>query len=90
MALSTTVPGHEDVDKAFVGVEFRRDVVFDPLVDGLGRGIYFDLLQQLFLQFHQWKQEAETFAIQNLQHPVLVLVNFYEAIQKGSAKDTNK
>ena len=45
----TAVPGHKDVDEASVGVEFRRDVVFDPLVDGLWRGIYFDLLQQLLL-----------------------------------------
>lgn len=45
--ISTAVPGHEDVDKALVSVEFRRDVFFDPLVDGLWRGIYFDLFQKL-------------------------------------------
>lgn len=69
------LPGHKDVDEAFVGVEFWRDVVFDPFIDGLWGGINFDLLQQLLFQFHQWKQKAETLALQNLQHPVLVLVN---------------
>lgn len=33
--LSTAVPGYKNVDKTFVSVEFWRDVVFDPLVDGL-------------------------------------------------------
>lgn len=73
---ASAVPGHEDVDKAFVCVEFRRDIVLDPLIDGLWRRIYFDLLQQLLLQFHQWEQKAETLALQDLQHPVLVLINF--------------
>lgn len=41
------VPGREDVNKALVSVEFRGDVFFDPLVDGLWRGIYFDLFQKL-------------------------------------------
>lgn len=71
------IPSHEDVDKTSVSVEFRRDVFFDPLVDGLWRRIYFDLFQQLLFQFHERKQKAQTFAFQNLQHPVFVLVNFY-------------
>ena len=79
---STAVPCHEDVDKALVSVEFRGDVVFDPLVDGLWRGIYFDLLQQLLLQFHEWEQKAETFPLKNLQHSVFVLVAFYERMEQ--------
>lgn len=78
------LPGHKDIDKAFVDVELRRDVVFDPLVDGLWGGVYFDLLQQLLLQFHQWEQKAETFSIENLQHPILVLVDFYGSIQRNT------
>lgn len=61
MLLSLTalyLPGHENVDKAFVSVKLGRDVVFNPLVDGLWRGVCFYLLQQLLLQFQQWKQEA--------------------------------
>lgn len=45
--ISTAVPGCEDVDEALVSVEFGRNVFFDPLVDGLWRGIYFDLFQKL-------------------------------------------
>ena len=76
------VPGHKDVDKAFVCVEFSRDVVLDPLVDGLCGGIYLNLFQQLLFQFHQREQKAQTFSLQNLEHPVLVLVTFYMNIKK--------
>lgn len=71
-------PGHEDVDEAFVGVELGRDVVFDPLVDGLWRRVCFDLLQQLLLQLQQREQEAQTLPLQDLQHAVLVLINFWK------------
>lgn len=57
-------------------MEFGRDVVLDPLVDGLGCWVCFDLLQQLLLQFHEREQEAQTLPLQNLQHTVLVLVYF--------------
>lgn len=53
-------PGHEDVDEAFVSVKLRRDVVLNPLVDGLWRRVCFDLLQQLLLQLQQREQEAQT------------------------------
>lgn len=62
MYLSTVAgrpPGHEDVDKAFVSVKLRRDVVFNPLVDGLWRRVCFNLLQQLLLQLQQREQEAQ-------------------------------
>lgn len=78
----TAVPGHEDVDETFVSMEFCRHVFFDPLVDRLWRGVHFDLLQQLLLQFHEWKQEAQTLPFQNLQHLVCVLVNFYKKQNK--------
>ena len=70
-----TVPGHEDVDEALVGVEPGGDVVFDPLVDGLWRGVRLDLLQELLLQLEQREQEAQALALQDLQHAVLVLVD---------------
>lgn len=52
------------------------DVVFDPLVDGLWRGVRFDLLQKLLLQLEQWEEEAQALPLQDLQHAVLVLVDF--------------
>lgn len=76
--LSRSVPGHEDVDESFVGVELGGDVVLDPLVDGLGGGVGLDLLQKLLLQLHQREQEAQPFALQDLQHPVLVLVDLWQ------------
>lgn len=45
------IPGHKYVDEALISVEFRRDVVFDPLVDGLRGRVCNDLLQQFLLQF---------------------------------------
>lgn len=74
--VATTLPGHEDVDKALVSVELGRDVFFDPLVDGLRRGIHFDLLQELLLQFHEREQETEALPFQDFQHLVLALINF--------------
>lgn len=70
------VPGHEDVDEALVGVKLGRDVVFDPLVDGLRGGVCLDLLQQLLLQLQQREEEAQALALQDLQHAVFVLVDF--------------
>ncbi len=54
------LPGHEDVDKAFISVKLGRDVVFNPLVDGLWRRVCLYLLQQLLLQLQQREQEAQT------------------------------
>lgn len=71
-----TVPGHEDVDKTFIGVKLGRDVVFNPLVDRLWRGVCRYLLQQLLLQLQQGEQEAQALTLQDLQHAVLVLVDF--------------
>lgn len=51
-------PGHKYVDEALVGVEFGRNVVFDPLVDGLRGGVCLDLHQQLLLQFQQGEKET--------------------------------
>lgn len=80
--ISTAVPGYEDVDETFVSVESCRNVFFNPLVDRLRGGIHFDLFQQLLFQFHEWKQEAQTFPFQNLQHLIGLLVDFYKSIYK--------
>ena len=68
------VPGDQDVDKAWVSVELEGNVVTDPLVYGLGRGVFLELIQQFLLQLHQGEQEAKASAIEDLQHPLLVLV----------------
>ena len=70
------LPGHEDVDKALVGVKLGRDVVFDPLVDGLRRWVCLDLHHQLLLQLQQREEEAQALPLQDLQHAVLILVDF--------------
>lgn len=57
-------------------MKLRRDVVFNPLVDGLWRGVCLYLLQQLLLQLQQWEQEAQALPLQDLQHAILVLVDF--------------
>ena len=72
------LPGHEDVDKALVSVELGGNVVFDPLVDGLGRGVSLDLQQKVLLQLQQGEQEAQTLTLQDLQHAVLVLVYLWK------------
>lgn len=70
------LPGHEDVHKAFIGVKLWRNIVFNPLVDGLWRGVCLYLLQQLLLQLQQREKEAQALPLQDLQHAVFVLVNF--------------
>lgn len=76
MQIEWVVPRHKYVDEALVCVEFGRNIVFDPLVDGLRGGVCFDLLQQFLLQFQQGEEETQTFPLKNLQHSVLILVNF--------------
>ncbi len=56
--IQRAVPGQKYVDEALVGVEFGRNVVFDPLVDGLRGGVCLDLLQQFLLQFQQGEKET--------------------------------
>lgn len=62
-------------------MKLGRDVVFNPLVDGLWRGVCLYLLQQLLLQLQQWEQEAQALPLQDLQHAVLVLIDFCQEEQ---------
>lgn len=64
-------------------MKLGRDVVFNPLVDGLWRGVCLYLLQQLLLQLQQREQEAQALPLQDLQHAVLVLINFCREEQVG-------
>lgn len=56
-------------------MKLGRDVVLNPLVDGLWRGVCLYLLQQLLLQLQQREQEAQALPLQDLQHAVLVLID---------------
>lgn len=47
--LSVIVPCDQDVDKCWVSMELEGNVVSDPLVYALGRGVFLELVQQLLL-----------------------------------------
>ena len=61
-------------------MELGRDVIFNPLVDGLWRGVCLYLLQQLLFQLQQREQEAQALPLQDLQHAVLVLIDFCQVV----------
>ena len=69
-------PGHQNVDKLGVGEELGVHTLLDPLEDGTSSGLRGDLTPQLGLDAHEREDEAKAPVLQDLQHALLLLVNF--------------
>jgi len=78
---SVHLPGHKNVDKLGVGEELGVHTLLDPLEDGTSSGLCGDLTPQLRLDTHEREDEAKAPVLQDLQHALLLLVNFCRANQ---------
>ena len=78
---SIHLPGHKNVDKLGVGEELGVHTLLDPLEDGTSSGLCGDLTPQLRLDTHEREDKAKAPVLQDLQHALLLLVNFCRANQ---------